>query len=75
MTTPATRLLRRRVQDIREADTGQLALMYLEAIGRYSPEDEPIDDELREFLLDLVKEDCHCLGVHCADVGLTLEAL
>ena len=73
--TPATRILRKRVQDIRDADSGQLALLYLEAIGRYSPEDIDVDEELREFLLDLVKDDCHALDVHCADVGLTQETL
>lgn len=66
-------ILRQRVQQIREADRGALALLYLEAIGRYSPNDDEFDDDAREFLLDLVREDCHCFGVHCGDVGLLEE--
>lgn len=65
--------LRQRVKQIREADRGALALLYLEAIGRYSPNDDEFDDDAREFLLDLVREDCHCFGVHCGDVGLLDE--
>ncbi len=65
--------LRQRVQAIREADSGQLALMYLAAMGRYSPGEDAFDDDAREFLLDLVREDCHCFGVHCGDVGLLEE--
>jgi len=65
--------LRQRVQQIQQADSGTLALLYLEAIGRYSPTDGQFDDDAREFLLDLVREDCHCFGVHCGDVGLLEE--
>lgn len=68
MSTVAT--LRQRVKQIREADRGALALLYLEAIGRYSPADDEFDDDAREFLLDLVREDCYVQGVHCGDVGL-----
>jgi len=65
--------LRQRVQQIKQADSGTLALLYLEAIGRYSPTDDGFNDDAREFLLDLVREDCYVQGVHCGDVGLLEE--
>lgn len=69
----AVTTLRQRVQQIQQADRGQLALLYLEAIGRYSPTDDEFNDDAREFLLDLVREDCYVQGVHCGDVGLLDE--
>ncbi len=65
--------LRQRVQQIKQADSGTLALLYLEAIGRYSPTDDEFDDDAREFLLDLVREDCYCFDVQPWHVGLLDE--
>ena len=65
--------LKASVEQIKTAvDQQALATLYVEMVG-YDPfEDEPANtvQEVRETLLDFVRELCFESGVHCADVGL-----
>lgn len=59
-----------RVQSIINADDAELAALYVDMIG-YNPFLEGVpSDEVRETLIDYVKEECYLAGIHVNEVGL-----
>lgn len=63
-------ILRARVQSIINADDAELASLYVDMIG-YDPFLEGVpSDEVRETLIDYVKEECYLAAIHVNEVGL-----